>query len=459
MKRAFTLIELLVYMMIMGFIIVVAGRVFSDSTRMRVRSQDMIASAEQIGKLSVLINEDVSQMGTKVWGKKEGENYNVSVERNVYMAPDDAINPDFSSYRLTHRTNVKDSLDNLVFRKVSFDNEGKSLGVREISWYMFNDSIYRSCRTIAPGTDNEGGSCPIGTDPKKVLMGTSIEKFYLIPSAPGISASSSASSATVPDTLFGANINLGFSLKSRPDGNGVKAISGGSGDLVTLSGFAGNGTNENTFNQVYLGEKDAEDWKKCSQFPLKKGETYAVEFKMPLFVGQNNKPDTLSSQFLAGKDHIAVGLRDINGSVPAGGPIDVLLYPPQSEKLSERVNTMLRRAEFSPEIDIPAACVALTFAFYSPSARSGRLNFSEFRVFRVNTKAFYFPKEIANYGAEDFADAKKRIWQKENAKAFQLILETNKGKKGERTRTSFAEGNGMVILTPNNGVITQGSAP
>jgi len=455
MKRAFTLIELLVYMAIMGFIIVVAGRVFSDSTTMRIRSQNMIASAEQIGKLSALINEDVSQMGAKAWGKNESE-YKVSVENKVYMnAEINSVNPDFSSYKLTHRTPKTDSMDNLVFRKISFNEQGLSLGVREINWYLEDGNIYRSCRTIeGTGTDNEGGICPIGNDPKKVLMGTGIEKFYLIPSAPGISASSSSSSA---DTLFGANISLGFSLLERTEGPAeMKSIGGGSGEMVTLSGFAGNSdANGKDFNQVYLGEKNASDWKKCSAFDLKKGEVYAVEFKMPLFVGQNNKTDSLSSQLVSGVDHIAVGLRDASGNSLAAAPIDVLLYPSQSEKADELVNSMPRRAEFSPEQDVKA-CVALTFAFYSPNAGRGRLQFSEFRVFRVNTKAFYFPK-VENYGAENFTPANERIRQKENVKAFQLVLETNKGNKGERTRTSFAEGNGLVILTPNNGIKAKGT--
>jgi len=459
MKRAFTLIELLVYMAIMGFIIVVAGQVFKDSTVMRVRSQNMIASAEQIGKLSSLLNEDMSQMGTKAWGKNENNNYNVSVESKVYMDATGA-NPDFSSYNLTHSTESTDSLDNLVFRKISFDDEGKSLGVREISWYVSGDSIYRSCRTIE-GTDTENDSCPSDV-PLSVLMGTDIKKFYLMPSVPGMSLTPGAN---VPeDTLFGKDTDLGFSLKERTEGERVSTslgVSPANGNKVTLYNFVGNSEGNTTFNQVYLGEKDVMNWKECSLFALRKGETYAVEFKMPLFE-ENNKLDIFSSQFLPGKDHIAVGLRDRNGGTV--GPIDVLLYPSQSESKDEDVNTkMLRRAEFSLENDT-TACVALTFAFYSPNARKGRLQFSEFRVFHVNTKAFHFPKEgeadyDPNYGTEAFADVKERIRQKENAKAFQLILETSKGKTGkdEKTRTSSAEGNGMVILTPNNGIKAKGS--
>jgi len=248
MKRGFTLIELLVYMALLGFIIVVAGRVFSDSTVMRVRSQNMIANAEQIGKLSALLNEDVSQMGTKVaWGDKdENGNYDVSVEKQVYIDPD-AINQDYSSYKLFHRSAVTDSLDSLVFRKVSFDIEGKSLGVREISWYVARDSsIYRKC-TFITGEKNVDLSCPADS----VLMGTNIEKFYLTPSAPGVPPKEESS--TPEDTLFGRDISAGFSLSVRTD-KGALTADGGSGKKeVTLSGFAGNDINEAFFNQFYLG--------------------------------------------------------------------------------------------------------------------------------------------------------------------------------------------------------------
>ena len=43
-KGGFTLIELLVYMALVGVIVVIAGQVFSDSTKFRVRSEGMIKS-------------------------------------------------------------------------------------------------------------------------------------------------------------------------------------------------------------------------------------------------------------------------------------------------------------------------------------------------------------------------------------------------------------------------------
>jgi len=80
----FTLIELVVYMAIMGFIIIVAGRVFSDSTKMRVRSQSMLASSEEAGRVSALIKEDVSQMGAKSWKEVSNGVTNFKVAQTVY---------------------------------------------------------------------------------------------------------------------------------------------------------------------------------------------------------------------------------------------------------------------------------------------------------------------------------------------------------------------------------------
>ncbi len=120
-RKGFTLIELLVYMAIMGFIIVVAGKVFSDATGMRVRSQNMLASSEEIGNLSAIIKEDISQMGAKVLGVSSASNYKFEVREKVYISTTGT--GDSSSYMLWHspRGDVKkDSLDSLIFRKIDY---------------------------------------------------------------------------------------------------------------------------------------------------------------------------------------------------------------------------------------------------------------------------------------------------------------------------------------------------
>jgi len=203
MKRAFTLIELLVYMAIMGFIIVVAGRVFSDSTVMRVRSQNMIKSSEEIGRISSLIKEDVSQMGAKVYGQVEAGNYKIYAEPEVYIAPepdaDDEL-PDSSSYMLFKGKNGP-GRDSLVFRKMATES------VREIYWVLRNDTIFRGCKTIS-GTENLT-ECP----ENPILMGKNVTKLEFFPSKPGVLLEGPSSVA--PDTLFSTSVSKEFGLKHK----------------------------------------------------------------------------------------------------------------------------------------------------------------------------------------------------------------------------------------------------
>ena len=45
-KAGFTLVELLVYIAIVGIVVIVAGQAFSNSTKMRVRTQSMLKASE-----------------------------------------------------------------------------------------------------------------------------------------------------------------------------------------------------------------------------------------------------------------------------------------------------------------------------------------------------------------------------------------------------------------------------
>jgi len=121
----FTLIELLVYMAIMGFIIVVAGRIFSDSTGMRVRSQNMIASAEEGGRVTALLKEDISQMGTKSFGVSSASSYSIDIAENVYI---NSLT-DLSSYELPN-------YNDFTFLKAHYDEDGKCLAVMKIRWHV-----------------------------------------------------------------------------------------------------------------------------------------------------------------------------------------------------------------------------------------------------------------------------------------------------------------------------------
>ena len=64
-RKGFTLIELVVYMGIVGVVVIIAGEAFSNSTRFRIRTDNMIKATQEAENVGVLFREDASQMGAK----------------------------------------------------------------------------------------------------------------------------------------------------------------------------------------------------------------------------------------------------------------------------------------------------------------------------------------------------------------------------------------------------------
>jgi prepilin-type N-terminal cleavage/methylation domain-containing protein len=473
MKRGFTLIELLVYMAIMGFIIVVAGRVFSDSTDMRIRSQNLLKSSAEIGKLANLISEDISQMGAKAWGRTTSEGYKVVVHPDVYwdLAPDNPDNAkkDYSSYKLIGRPLSRTEAvfhDSLVFKKAVFDADGKFIAVRQIAWYAKEDSLFRKCLEVSKacpsnaaaefcGGKDDDCTYDLGDDinaAPKVLIATNISNFKLTPSTP-----------TKQDTLFPPSGNENFSLYSRTTGTAIHiALSNNHSTRTDVSNFK---INDNTSTQdkseLYLARyKDPPDtWTDCEKLNFRENEVYVVEFKMPLDLEEHGKSST---QFIPGRDHLAIGLRKNDGSKIDDAPRDVLFYPPQYT--SDEMGEIARHIEFSVKKEIKDACLAITFAFYSPLAGYGTFMFRDFKVFNKTDESFRFLESGDDdyndiYGVEpdgDIATSEEKIKEKKSVKAFELILEMAIGKEDDPKRrksgTFSQKGRGIIISTPNNGV-------
>jgi type II secretory pathway pseudopilin PulG len=448
-KFAFTLIELLVYMAILGFIIVVAGRAFSDSTSMRVRSHNMVKTSEVVGNASSLLREDISQMGTKVWGLPINSEYRVFAHPAVYWS-----NGDPSSYELNEDQN------SLSFKKAAFDEDGRFIAVHRITWRLDGSQLVRECVTEnAPcPTGVPAAACNTGANnaalcPAHVVIADNVANFKLTPSMPGIAGSAQ------DDTLFGKvttpNASPNFSLLSRTTGSDVIAVA--STNLTTSTeavvlGFANNPLGSGkSFNQLYLAAYGTSGWQNCAKFTFERGETYAIEFSMPFtLITGNAENDTAvfnSTQFLPGRDHLAIGLRTSSGDAISGAPNDILFYPPQQPV--GNFPTPKRHMEFSVSETINDACVAITMAFYNPNpnigANFGRLRFSNFRVLRKPSEAFHFPSN--GYGVGSSAPAE----EKQNVKAFEVILEIEH--RGEKAGTFSSDEKGMIITTPNNGVI------
>ncbi|MDR1812997.1 MAG: type II secretion system GspH family protein, partial [Candidatus Fibromonas sp.] len=374
MKKAFTLIELLVYMIILGFIIVVAGRVFSDSTGMRIRTQNMTKATEEVNKVAELIKEDMSQMGVKAWGEKvsSGETVFDKMEKAYWDLPAE----DLSSFSLGN--------DNILFKKISYDeNNGKYIGTRLISWALTADGILRRrCVTIDPtstpstpspaSNDPEIGLCPSGSassieNADGVIMATNVRTFKLVPS---LNNSSSLHFGGPPD----ASGNATFGLLSRhgAGSNDYKeTIISQPINIATLSGFERNDDpNGQKRNQVFVTDKNptsGTNYTSCKKFTFEKGETYAVKFKTPINIGTNS-PDSLMTLFQPSLDHIAVGLRKSDdGKMIDELKTDFMFYPPQ-ENDAGSINQYF---EFSVPEKVSNACVAFTFAFYSGTDEVG----------------------------------------------------------------------------------------
>jgi len=411
MKKGFTLIELLVYISLLGIIIIIAGNVFKDSTSFRVRTQSMLKATEEATQVGALIQEDIASMGTKSWKTGAATVDSFQIESSVYMDPNNSTETlrDSSSYKLTRSNTGKDAI---MFRKVDYKPDGTFLGVREISWSLdAGGNLWRSCRTTK-GTAS--ASCASTNPPVPVLMAENVEIFSLTPGTPGAG----------PDTLFPSAAGAGFRLVPRAGvGNLLSlSISPTQGDnVVELSAFANNydfstsapDFNSKLANEVYVAPKSGNSgtWSTlCHEFTFSPHVPYLISMDVPYLQNEIR-------MFRAGVDHMAIGLRKKNGSAVAGIS-DFLIYPAQSDSAKTTRTVELMFSETTK------ACLAFTFAFYSPIASQGKLKIANLIVSGQKNRTYKFQKSYS----ENVND----VAQKKNVKAFNLELKVQKrGESGE----------------------------
>ena len=100
-KSGFTLMELLVYMAIVGIVVVIAGEAFSNSTKFRIRTDNMIKATQEAENVAMLFKQDLEQMGAKISKESNGaagasDVFSTSADaQNVYMNADDPDNVNF----------------------------------------------------------------------------------------------------------------------------------------------------------------------------------------------------------------------------------------------------------------------------------------------------------------------------------------------------------------------------
>jgi len=379
-KNGFTLMELLVYMAIVGIVVVIAGQVYSDSTKMRVRTQSMIAANELAEDIGALFRDDVAQMGAKSSidaGNSTTSNDAFSFYSDVYMAPT-GTSPDSSSFFIKNAT-----YDSLAFRSVKYDGAGGFVRVEEISWYLRNEVLYRSCKTISGTADAD--VCP-SEEAVSVALAEGVTSFVVNAAQPNVSEGSLLMFPVYTDAN---DKSFRFISRTGSDnflGIGTNPASGAKS--VTLSGFSTNFREDGssvlnpTKHQFFVASSGSTTgtWADCKQLEFKKDSIYEISFKM----GNN---EDQSRMFQPGKDHFAVGLRIVDETPqPVAGVSDFQFYPPQNDD-----GTGVRKIQFSQHSEASvSACVAFTFVLYSPTVHNGSLVISDFQVRKAETSKFDF---------------------------------------------------------------------
>ncbi len=387
-------------MAIMSFVIIVAGRAFSDSTRMRVRSQNMLASSEEAGRVTALLKEDISQMGAKSWEVLVSSASSFVVAEGVY---NNSLT-DKSSYALD---NGNANFDKFEFNKVLYKNDGTCRAVLHITWIVDNKILYRRCES------KNDAKCPISpslTDdecPASLVMAKNVEMFKFEPSKPGTDASLSSSSASA--ITYNLKNKTGTVLVGDDDNslyNFTKATSGNPAHSVVCLATTSIGG--------------------CSTFKFIAGEEYAIDFILSVPSPEKN----YMARFQPVTDHLAIGIRKSDKPVIP----DFLFYPPQDG------NDKSEHFEFSVPLDQTDANIYITAAFYSDAYNAGKgdLIFKNIKVSRKTNEVYHFPSSAYSPSGSSKADVK----------AFRLTLKIDKKNEVSTTTT--------VIPVPNNGVIPSG---
>lgn len=419
-KRGFTLIELMVYIAIVGIVVIVAGQAFSDSTKTRLRTQSMIEANKVAENAGILLQDDIAQMGAKASYNSSKSSYN---RHNVYA---DSAAGDFSSFRLFPKPAVGDSL---VFWRVINKADGSFLRTEEVSWFVTESAgkktLRRGCRTLMGEADSV--ACVSGASPSVVEIAENVEEFKVIPAKPSVLGGGDG-------VMFPLGPAAGkFRLLARSDVTrqfvSVTVSPTSGAKTVNVSGFATNYPDTSDIkvrHQVFIHEIGSTEsrWRNCKQFMFKKGFTYEISFAMP-----NNGDET--RMFQPGKDHLSVGLRLPGDGLFAEHPDvpDMFFYPASSD---EGVGE--RRMRFSiNSVDSLQACIAFTFASFSPSLSAGILSIADFRLKRVADANYTYDESYVTSTAE-----------KKNVRAFQVRFSVKS--RGEMGRVV------LEIPVPSNGL-------
>ena len=462
-KSGFTLMELLVYMAIVGIVVVIAGEAFSNSTKFRIRTDNMIKATQEAENVGMIFREDVAQMGAK--SSREaglangGSFYGVKfseVNSKIYMDPNniDEGKKDSSSFLLERDDN---GFSDLTLRRLRYDDNGYYQAVEEVRWYVVDGILKRSCHILelADGVSIDENKDPCATNAAPVDMATGVTVFKVEAASPGVKEEMSQ--------LFPPDAMDEFRLVPRVgDGNFVnfKAINNAGSELnggaiITLSNFTSNYVNSDdpsvgganvlnpNLNQAVAikSETAAGVWNSlCDQYgkmTLLPDMVYEISFAVSAV-----DDDDKSLMFVPGTDHMSVGFRKagsgdyakVNNKIVLP---DFLFFPPLDAARGNGKRTM----RFTVPETVDNVCLAFTFACFSPLVSQGKISISDLKVLQVASANYKF-----NGFDPEFGNNKR---EKKNVKALKLKLQVSRGaKNGGKGETGNVD---LVIATPSNG--------
>jgi|GEM_PF-542458 len=482
-RNGFTLMELLVYMMIVGIIVIVAGQAFSNSTKFRVRTQNMLKATQEAENVATLFKSDIALMGAKsskengedvVDGASYGQNFYTvctgaadaddCISRQIYVDPDNALaaKKDSSSFEVKNKST---NIDDITFLRIRYDNNGYYQGIEKIKWSVEGTTLYRTCQVIVKKTgvvipnDDPCQEVQEGSTPTKVSIATGVKKFHIIVASPSVSVDAvqvfPICSATCPnDFKLLPRSGDGDYVTFKATNSGGSEVNGGT--EIILSQFFSNFSNTTNGGQV----KNKTDWKRnqaialnnvafvgeaswndrCNTYgkiSLEQGQEYEISFEIA-YPGSGDK----SLMFVPGEDHMAVGFRSATTGdyLKSNGRIlvdDFFIFPPLNNDGSKK-----RSMRFRVNAPVNDACLAFTFASFSPLVSQGKITIKNLKLKKIATSNYTFETPFD-------AEAAGNIVEKKNVKAMKLVLQISRGGKNDKEgETGELE---MVVPVPSNG--------
>ena len=454
--------ELMVYIAILGIVVLIAGQAFTDSTRFRIRTQNIIKATQEAENVATYFKSDVSQVGAKS-SKEEtiagGVDKFSDVYNKVYMDPENSVEEkkDSSSFKIE----TQDGFDKLTIRRVRYDANGHFNAVEEIKWYVESNILHRSCQMLEKKdglTLSADDPCAdVHKEPEGIEMATGVQKFEVHAARPGVNTEEQQYFPPNDETEFllfprVGDINYVTMLVSNTSGELNKG-----GDGAILSQFF---SNYDQFNEKILDESyrklnqlfairnnssanvQTDSWKNlCSNYgklEFEPNQEYEISFEIP-YPGTTNDKSLL---FVPGTDHMSVGFRNIEtGEIPKKGAnklIDDFLFFPPLETNGQGKRSM----RFSVSEKVENVCLAFTFAAYSPLVSQGTITIKNLKINKIPS---------SNYDFETpYFDPEANITtEKQNVKALKLDLQIKR--RGKNNGGGESAEISLIIPTPSNG--------